>query len=124
MPLGAEIIVYDGTGRHPAPQLAELAATKGGRSRSSRSTRQLAQELTYAERVIWKKRIYELGLPIIFDHQIDQVERRGNRIVATFRNLVTGATMERAADQIIVEHGTIPADALYHELRARPRTTA
>ena len=27
--LGAEVIVYDGTGRHPAPQIAELAAAEG-----------------------------------------------------------------------------------------------
>ena len=117
--LGAEIIVYDGTGRHPAPQVAELAAAEGRQVSIVSIDVQLAQELTYAERAIWKKRIYELGLPALFDHQIEQVERRGNRIAATFRNLLTGATIERAADQIIVEHGTIPADGLYHELRSR-----
>ena len=117
--LGAEIIVYDGTGRHPAPQVAELAAAEGRQVSIVSIDAQLAQELTYAERAIWKKRIYELGLPAVFDHQIEQVERRGNRIAATFRNLLTGATIERAADQIIVEHGTIPADGLYHELRSR-----
>jgi hypothetical protein len=47
---------------------------------------QLAQELTNAERVIWKKRAYELGLAITFEHQIEKVERRGNRILATFGN--------------------------------------
>ncbi|HYI06092.1 MAG TPA: FAD-dependent oxidoreductase, partial [Reyranella sp.] len=117
--LGAEIIVYDGTGRHPAPQLAEFAAAEGRQVAIVSIDAQLAQELTYAERAIWKKRIYELGLPVVFDHQIEQVERRGNRIAATFRNLMTGATIERSADQIIVEHGTIPADTLYHELRSR-----
>ena len=117
--LGAEIIVYDGTGRHPAPQVAELAAAEGRQVSIVSIDVQLAQELTYAERAIWKKRIYELGLPALFDHQIERVERRGNRIAATFRNLLTGATIERAADQIIVEHGTIPADGLYHELRSR-----
>jgi hypothetical protein len=53
-----------------------------------------------------------------FDHEIEKIERRGNRILATFRSLLTGETMERSAEQIIVEHGTIPADALYQELRA------
>ena len=46
------------------------------------------------------------------------MERRGNRILATFRNIVTGTTTEREGDQIVVEHGTLPADALYRELRA------
>jgi 2,4-dienoyl-CoA reductase-like NADH-dependent reductase (Old Yellow Enzyme family) len=118
VPLGSEIIVYDGTGRHPAPQFAELAATEGRQVSLVSIDAQLAQELTYAERVIWKKRAYELGLAIAFEHQIEKVERRGNRILATFRNIVTGTTTEREGDQIVVEHGTLPADGLYRELRA------
>jgi len=118
VPLGSEIIVYDGTGRHPAPQIAELGASEGRHISLVSIDPQLAQELTYAERVIWKKRAYELGLAITFEHQIEKVERRGNRILATFRNIVTGTTMEREGDQIVVEHGTLPADALYRELRA------
>src|SRR5207245_7473344 len=56
---------------------------------------QLAQELTYAERVVWKRRGYELGIPMLFDHEIHRVERRGNRIAASFRNLITGEIVER-----------------------------
>jgi hypothetical protein len=38
-----------------------------------------------------------------------------------FRNLVTGEIIERTADQIVVEHGTRPADQLYLELRSESR---
>lgn len=117
IPVGQEVIVYDGTGRHPAPQMLEVAATSGRQVSLVSIDAMLAQELTYAERVIWKKRAYELGVPMLFDHQIEKVERRGNRVVTTFRNLTTNATIERPADQIIVEHGTIPADGLYQEIR-------
>jgi hypothetical protein len=79
---------------------------------------QLAQELTYAERAIWKRRSYELRLPILVDHALERVERRGNRLTATFRNLMTRETIERETDQVIVEHGTTPADQLYRDLRA------
>ena len=118
VPLAAEILVYDGTGRHPAPQLAELASKEGRGVSLVSIDAQLAQELTYAERAIWKKRAYDMGLRVTFDHEIEKVERRGNRIAATFRNLMTGAELELSADQIVVEHGTIPAAALYHRLRA------
>jgi 2,4-dienoyl-CoA reductase-like NADH-dependent reductase (Old Yellow Enzyme family)/thioredoxin reductase len=119
VPLGSEIIVYDGTGRHPAPQFAEFAASEGRQVSLVSVDAQLAQELTYAERVIWKKRAYELGFAITFEHQIERVEQRGNRVFATFRNIVTETTTEREGDQIVVEHGTLPADALYRELRTR-----
>ncbi|ACL63002.1 NADH:flavin oxidoreductase [Methylobacterium nodulans] len=116
-PLAAEVIVYDGTGRHPGPQAAELAAQDGRKVQFVSIDAQIAQELTYAERIIWKKRIYELGVPMTFDHEIVKVERRGNRIVATFRNLASEQLTERMADQILVEHGTRPADDLYQALR-------
>jgi len=115
--LGSDVIVYDGTGRHPAPQAIELAVREGRRASLVSIDAQVAQELTYAERVIWKKRMYELAVPMTFDHEIVRVERKDNRIVATFRNLATEALIERVADQIVVEHGTRPADELYRELR-------
>jgi 2,4-dienoyl-CoA reductase-like NADH-dependent reductase (Old Yellow Enzyme family) len=115
--LAGDIIVYDGTGRHPAPQLLELAGAAGHRVTLYSIDNQLAQELTYAERIIWKKRVNELGIIVHPDHQIESVARGGNRLVVRFRNLTTGVIIERNCDQIIVEHGTLPADALYQELR-------
>jgi 2,4-dienoyl-CoA reductase-like NADH-dependent reductase (Old Yellow Enzyme family) len=116
-PLAADILIYDGTGRHPAPQAAELAISQGRHARLVSIDAMLAQELTYAERAIWKRRAYELRLPMTFDHEIDKLERRGNRLVATFRNLMTREPVEYLADQVIVERGTLPADQLYRELR-------
>jgi 2,4-dienoyl-CoA reductase-like NADH-dependent reductase (Old Yellow Enzyme family) len=115
--LGSELLIYDGTGRHPAPQVAELAVREGRQVSLVSIDAQLAQELTYVDRVVWKKRMYELAVPTTFDHEITKVERKGNRLVATFRNLVTQGLVERAADQVIVEHGTRPADELYRALR-------
>jgi 2,4-dienoyl-CoA reductase-like NADH-dependent reductase (Old Yellow Enzyme family) len=117
-PLGAEILVYDGTGRHPAPQFAELASRQGRQIALVSIDVQLAVELTYAERVVWKRRLYELQIPMTFDHELEKVERRGNRLTATFRNQASGATIERSADQVVVEHGTVPAGSLFDELRA------
>lgn len=114
---GAEVIVYDGTGRHPGPQVADLAVREGRSVSFFGIDAQPAQELTYAERVMWKKKLYESGAGLTFDHEIVRVERHGNRIRATFRNLTTGALVSREADQIVVEHGTLPADDLYRGLR-------
>jgi 2,4-dienoyl-CoA reductase-like NADH-dependent reductase (Old Yellow Enzyme family) len=119
VPLRSEIVVYDGTGRHPAPLSVELAVSEGARVSLVSIDAQLAQELTYAERIIWKKRLYGLGVPMTFDHRIEKVERRANRLAAIFRNLATDGTIEKVVDQVVVEHGTIPADGLYHELRGQ-----
>ena len=103
----------------PTRSLRQLAANKAKHVSLVSIDAQLAMELTYSERAIWKKKIYELNIPTLFDHELERVERRGNRLTATFRNLMTEARIERSAEQIVVEHGTVPADALYHELRGR-----
>ena len=80
---------------------------------------ELAAELSYAERAIWKRRGYELGIHMTFDHRLKSIAKTGNRLTGVFINETTGAAIERTADQIVVEHGTLPMDALYHDLRAQ-----
>lgn len=116
--LGSDVLVYDGTGRHPAPQVAELAQAQGKIVELISLDAQLAQELTYAERAIWKRHLYELGISTLFDHRLERVEHRGNRLVAVLRNLLTDEAVERSAEQIVVEHGTLPLGEVYDGLRS------
>ncbi len=87
VPLGQEIIVYDGTGRHPGPLLAETAARQGVPCTFVSIDGQLAQELTYSERAIWKRELYRLEIPTVFDQRIKRVERVGNRLAIVVRNI-------------------------------------
>ena len=118
-PVGDEVIVYDGTGRHPAPHGAEHAAMAGSHGTLVSIDGELAAELTYAERAVWKRRLYELDIGMTFDHRLTGIAKTGNRLTATFVNETTSLSFERTADQIVVEHGTVPLDTLYHELRAQ-----
>ena len=116
-PVGSSVLVYDGTGRHPALQCAEYAVSSGADSRLISIDGEMAAELTYAERAIWKQRIYELEVDMTFDHRLTRIEKSGNRLTATFINEATGQLRMHTADQIVVEHGTVPADDLYQKLR-------
>ncbi|MBV9785932.1 MAG: NADH:flavin oxidoreductase [Acidisphaera sp.] len=117
VPLGQEIILYDGTGRNPAPLLAETASRQGRHVTLVSLDAQLAQELTYSERAIWKRELYRRRIPTVFDHRIERVERVGNRLAATFRNLLSDEAVVMTGDQVVVEHGTVPADEVFHALR-------
>jgi len=117
----AEVIVYDGTGRHTAPSCAERLGLAGAEVCLVTLDDQLAAELTYSERVIWKRRLYELDVKVEPDNRLVRVTKAGNRLTAHFENEVTGAPRVREVDQVIVEHGTLPADAIYHDLRGRSR---
>lgn len=118
IPSGDDVIIYDGTGRHPAPQAAEAARMAGRNVSLFSIDGSLAQELTYAERIIWKKKMYALGVSMQFDYELVQVRQKGNRTCAVFRNMATQELIERETDHIVVEHGTEPLDKLYQELRS------
>jgi hypothetical protein len=77
----------------------------------------LAMEMSYAERAIWKQKLYGLDLAQTFDHRLVRVETADNRLTAVFSNEYTGAELRLEADQVIVEHGTLPADGVFQALR-------
>lgn len=116
--LDDNVIVYDGTGRHPAPLCADHVARAGKSVSLVTLDGFVGAEMTYSERVIWKQKLYGHKIVPTFDHRLNQVRSSGNGIVASFVNEVTAEPLELVAQQIIVEHGTLPADELYHQLRA------
>ena len=113
-----EVIVYDGTGRNPAMSCAERAARADKKVSLIALDGSLGEEMTYSERNSWKQLQYELDIPVLHDLQLISVQRSGNRLEATFVNEVTGQSVAKTADQIVVERGTLPADELYQDLRS------
>ena len=109
-------IVYDGTGRHAALTAAEAIGQAGGEVAFFGLDGHLAMEMSYAEQVIWRRRTYELDIQPRLDRRLERVEREGNRLRVTFRNELTDEAEEHETGRIVVEHGTRPADALFHGL--------
>ena len=72
---GAEALVYDGTGRHAAIAAAEALSERGSHITLAAIDGSLCQEMSYAERAIWTRRHYELGLATAFDRRLERIER-------------------------------------------------
>lgn len=117
LPEGGHTIVYDGTGRHAAITCAERLAMADLDVELVTIDDSMALEMAYAEKVIWKRRAYELKLQRTYDERLIGVERDGNRLSAVLLNEVTNVQTRKTADHIIVEYGTLPADGLTEELR-------
>ena len=114
---GEDVIVYDGTGRHAALTAAEKIRLAGSTVAFFGLDGHLAMEMAYSEQVIWRRRTYEIGIEPRLDRRLARVERDGNRLRVTFRNELTDAVETHETDQVVVEHGTRPADALFRDLR-------
>ena len=77
----------------------------------------LAEELTYAERLRWKKRFLSLGLEPISETRLVAVRRRDNGLEAVLLNEISREERIVTVDQVIVEQGSIPMNELFEELR-------
>jgi 2,4-dienoyl-CoA reductase-like NADH-dependent reductase (Old Yellow Enzyme family) len=114
---GEEVVVWDGTGRHTAPSVVERLAGAGSKVRLFSIDDARIEEQAYAERVFWKKRLYELDIDPKMDRRLVGVRRDGNRLIATFENEITQQLEDVSADRVVVEHGTQPVDDVYRGLR-------
>ena len=114
-----DVIVYDGTGRHAALTAAEKIRVAGSEVAFFGLDGHLAMEMAYSEQVVWRRRTYEIGIAPTLDRRLERVERDGNRLCVTFCNELTDTVETHETDQLVVEHGTRPADTLFHDLRDR-----
>ena len=117
-PVAGKIVIYDGTGRHPALTAAEKCHAAGADIDLVLIDDRPATELPYAERIIWKRELAKNGILPTTEHRLVKVEQVGNRYAAHFVHELTGEPKVSDADQVVVEHGTIPADEVYEELRS------
>jgi 2,4-dienoyl-CoA reductase-like NADH-dependent reductase (Old Yellow Enzyme family) len=117
--LSGDVLIYDGTGRHPAPLAAERAREAGAHVAYVSIDAQLSEELTYAERFRWKKRFLQIGVKPVFESRLFAVRRKDNRLEARFVNEISGEVTTLLVDQVVVEQGSIPMDEAYFELRGQ-----
>ncbi len=115
---GDDVIVYDGTGRHTALIAAETVLAAGRTARLVTLDDHMGMDLTGPDQAVWKRRAYEIGLPMQFDLRLVRVAREGNRLQAVFVNELTGDQVVETAGQVVVEHGTVPADEVFRALRS------
>ncbi|QRM36146.1 NADH:flavin oxidoreductase [Microvirga sp. VF16] len=116
-PTSGTALVYDGTGRHPAPLAAEKLAAQGMNIVYCSIDGQIAEELTYAERFRWKKRLLEVGVSPIFDTRLVGVARSDNRLQARLVSEVSQQEIIVDVDHVVAEQGTVPMDDVYAGLR-------
>jgi hypothetical protein len=119
VPAKDDVLVYDGTGRQAAISCALHLARLGRSVSLATADDTLAMETPYPDRVGFRKRASELGVRVSTDVRLVRAARRGSDILAVLRHELTGAEIEVCAGQLVVEHGTMPMDDAYNELRAR-----
>ena len=118
---GAEVLVFDDHGDHQAPSAAEFLAARGSAVELVTPDRMSAHEIGATNFPAYLESFYSKGVRLTPDHRLRRVEREGNRLRAVIRNEYSDADVERHVDQVVVEHGTLPAAELFHDLASYAR---
>ena len=119
VPIGDTVLVFDDNGQHPGPSCADFLADQGSRVELVTPDRMAAAEMGGLNWTVYLEHFYAKGVKLTADTRLQRIAADGNRLVVTLRNGYSDAQETRTVDQVVVEHGTAPADELFHELRGR-----
>ena len=113
----ADVLIYDDNGQHQAISCAEFIVHSGSSVKFTTPDRHVAEEVGGTNYPIYYKLFYENNVEMIVSQRLIGVERQNGTLVGHFYNEFDRSTTRREASQIVVEHGTLPNDELYFELK-------
>jgi NADPH-dependent 2,4-dienoyl-CoA reductase/sulfur reductase-like enzyme len=116
--VGESVLLYYELGNHAAASCAEEMADQGANVELVFRGHHAAHTAGYFNYPVYLRHLYEKGVVLTPDHRLVGVEKRGRQLCSTFVNEMSGQADERLSDQVVVEHGTVPLDDLYTELKA------
>lgn len=113
----SNVLVYDDAGDHAGLQAAELIAQSGAKVEIMTPDRAFAPEVMAMNLVPYMRSMQKLDTTFTVTYRLDAVEKQGNQLVAIVGSDYGGVTKERIVDQVVVNHGTIPLDDIYFDLK-------
>ncbi len=114
---GADVLLYDDNGAHPAMQAAEFLAENGARLEIVSPERFFAPEIGGLNHVVYAEAFHRHDVRVTINARLAGARRDGNKLVAVIGSDYGTGVSERSVDQIVVEHGTLPLDELYFALK-------
>ncbi len=119
---GENVLLYDDNGGHQGMSAAEMIARAGSRLELVSPERFFAPEMGGMNHVPYMRAFQEKGVRVTINTRLVSVTRNGNQLVATLgSDFAPDYHEERVVDQVVVEHGTLPIDDLYRELKPLSR---
>ncbi|WP_299518122.1 NADH:flavin oxidoreductase [uncultured Serinicoccus sp.] len=114
---GGSVLVYDDNGAEPGVDAAELLAVRGARVEFVTPERMIAPLVGGMNSPAYLRAFDEHAVAVTLATRLVGVTRHPEGgLVARLRHDYSDAEVERRVDQVVVEHGTLPLDDLYHQL--------
>lgn len=116
------VLLYDDNGGHQGMSAAEMIGNAGAKLELVSPERLFAPEMGGMNHVPYMRAFHERHVRVTINTRLVSVRREGNGLVTTLgSDYAKGWSEERQVDQVVVEHGTMANDELYHALKPHSR---
>ena len=114
---GTNVLIFDDAGDHAGLQAAEFLAAAGAKVEIMTPDRSFAPEVMAMNLVPYMRSLQKLDVTFTVTYRLEAAEKNGNQLIAHVGSDYGGVAKQREVDQVVVNHGTIPLDDLYFELK-------
>ena len=111
------VLVYDDAGDHPALQAAEVIAAAGAHVEIMTLDCSFSPEVMGMNLVPYVKSLQQKDATFTVTRRLMGVTREGNQLKAEIGTDYSNLRSHKMYDQVVVNHGTLPMDDLYFELK-------
>jgi N-methyl-L-proline demethylase len=118
---GRDVLLFDDAGDHAALQAAEIICASGAKVEIMTPDRTFAPEVMAMTLVPYMRKLQSGDVTFTVTFRLESVSREGGRLFAVVGSDYGGVRKERRVDQVVVNHGTLPLDSLYFDLKPLSR---
>ncbi len=115
------VLLFDDNAAHPGLTAAELIAHAGSNLEIITPERFFAADIGGLNHVKYAECFDQFGVQLTINKRLQGIERDGNILRATIGSDYSDRTEQRIVDQVVIEHGTLPLDDVYFDLKPESR---
>lgn len=111
------VLLFDDNAAHPGMAAAEVIALAGSNLEIVSPERYFAADIGGLNHAKYAECFDDHGVRITINKRLMAIRKDGNQLIAEIGSDYSNRTEDRLVDQVVVEHGTLPLDDLYFELK-------
>ncbi|EOD78823.1 DgcA Dimethylglycine demethylase subunit A [Grimontia indica] len=118
---GKNVVVYDTICEFAGMSVADYLAAKGSLVEIVTDDIKPGVAVGGTSFPTYYRSLYERDVVMTPDLVLEEVYKEGDKLIARFENEYTGVREERVVDQVVIENGVRPDEALYYALKEGSR---
>ncbi len=111
------VLLFDDNAAHPGLAGAEAIALAGSELEIITPERYFAADIGGLNHAKYAECFDKHGVRITINKRLVGIRKEGNHLIAEVGSDYSNNIEERVVDQVVIEHGTLPMDDLYFDLK-------